>query len=100
MDAHEFMQGHADKACAGRIPEVVVEATPEAIEQARDAMAGFPYPPKSNKVVDAGIAGEHAFDVTYTGDGGERLTIREWVQQDGEGEWKIVRVEKPSYSEQ
>lgn len=95
-NAREFMQGHADKSCAGRTPEVLDEATPKAIEQARELLAGFPYPPKANTVVGAGRDGDdHVFDVTYTSKGGTSVSLREWVRSDGLGAWKIVKVEKP-----
>ena len=97
MDAREFMQGHADKACAGRISETFAEATSEAIEQARSLMTGFPYPPNSNNVEAIGTEGDdHIFDVTYTGDGDTYVSMREWVRKNDEGVWKIVKVEKPS----
>lgn len=90
------MQGHANKACAGKVAETFAEATPEAIGQARGLMEGFQYPPTSNHVVAIGTeGGDHVFDVTYTGDSGARLSMREWVRKSDDGGWKIVRVENP-----
>ena len=84
-DALAFMKGHANKACAGRIRETFAEATPEAIEQARVLMTGFPYPPKANTVVAGGADGDdYVFDVAYTGDGGATVALRELVRKNAD----------------
>lgn len=44
MDAREFMQGHADGAVAGKIPEILKDLTPEAMTQLGPLMAGAPQP--------------------------------------------------------
>lgn len=68
MDAREFMQGHAAKACEGRIPEIMGDLTPEALAQLGPLMAGAPNPLKTNTVVPVSQnGGDHIFDVTYTG---------------------------------
>ncbi len=96
MDAREFMQGHADKACEGRIPEIMGDLTPEALAQLGPLMAGAPNPLKTNTVVSVSQnGGDHIFDVTYTGDGGGTLSMRETVRQ-LDGTWRIVKLEKPS----
>lgn len=95
MNAQEFMQGHADKACAGKIAEIMADLTPESLAQVGALMAGGPNPPEANSVVSRGQDGEdHVFDVTYTG-GGNSLSMREWVRDVG-GTFKIVKLEKPS----
>ena len=96
MDAGEFMRGHADKASSGRIPEVLGDLTPEAMAQLPGLMARGPNPPTGNKVVAVGREGDdHVFDVTYTGDGGASITMREYVREI-DGAWKIARLEKPA----
>jgi hypothetical protein len=96
VDADEFMRGHADKASSGRIPEVLGDLTPEAMAQLPALMAGGPNPPTGNEVVARGQdGGDHVFDVTYTGDGGASITVREYVRQI-DGAWKIARLEKPA----
>jgi len=96
MEANEFMQGHADKACEGRIPEILGDLTPEAMAQLGPLMAGAPNPMKSNTVVPVSQnGGDHIFDVTYTGDGGATVSMRETVRQIN-GTWKIVNLAKPS----
>jgi hypothetical protein len=96
MDAQEFMQGHADKACNGKIAEVMGDLTPEALGQVGALMAGGPNPPKANTVVPVSQSGDdHVFDVTYTGDGDAKASMRETVRQI-DGTWKIVKLEKPS----
>ncbi|MHB8684525.1 MAG: hypothetical protein ACYC9X_09390 [Dehalococcoidia bacterium] len=95
MTAEEFMCGHADKACAGKIPEIMSDLTPEALAQVGALLAGAPDPLEANTVVPYGQEGGDAiFDVTYTG-GGKSVSMREWVRNVG-GTWKIVRLEKPS----
>jgi hypothetical protein len=95
MDAREFMQGHADKACEGKVQEILGDLTPEAMAQLGPLMVGAPNPFRSNSVVPAGKEGDdHLFDVTYTGDGGGTLAMREWVRQVGD-QWKIVKLAKP-----
>jgi hypothetical protein len=70
MNAQEFMQGHADKACAGKIGEIMADLTPESLAQVGPLMAGGPNPAEANSVVSRGQDGEdHVFDVTYTGGG-------------------------------
>lgn len=96
MDAQEFMQGHADKACAGRIAEIMGDLTPDALAQVGPLMAGAPNPLKTNTVVPVSKSGgDHIFDVTYAGDGGGTVSMRETVRQI-DGVWKIVKLERPS----
>ncbi len=95
MEALEFMQLHADNAVAGKIPEVMKDLTPEALQQAMPIIATGPNPIRSNSVVAAGQEGDdHIFDVTYSGDDGKSVSMREWVRQI-EGTWKIAKVTKP-----
>jgi hypothetical protein len=96
MDAKDFMQGHADKACAGKIAELMADLTPEAMGQVGPLMAGAPNPVKTNTVVPVSQTGDaHTFDVTYAGETGATVSMRETVRQI-DGTWKIVKVEKPS----
>lgn len=95
MNAQEFMQGHADKACSGRIPEIMADLTPEALGQLGPLLAGGPNPPKANTVVPVRQDGDdYIFDVTYTGDGGASASMRETVRQ-VDGTWKIVNLARP-----
>jgi hypothetical protein len=95
MDAREFMQGHADKAVAGKIAEIMGDLTPEAMAQLPALMVGAPNPMKANSVVPVRQSGdEHVFDVTYSGDNGS-VSMRETVKQ-VDGTWRIVRLEKPA----
>jgi hypothetical protein len=95
MDALEFMQTHADNATAGKIPEVMKDLTPEALQQVMPLMAGGPNPIKSNTVVAKGQeGGDFIFDVTYSGDGGRSVSMREWVRQI-DGVWKIAKLARP-----
>jgi hypothetical protein len=94
MDAREFMQGHADKAVEGRIPEIMGDLTPEAMAALPALMAGGPNPAKSNNVAAVGTEGDdHIFDVTYSNDTAT-VTMREWVRNI-DGTWKIVKLAKP-----
>jgi hypothetical protein len=94
MTAQEFMQGHADKACSGRIAEIMADLTPEAMGQVGALMAGGPNPPQANTVVAVSQNGDdYVFDVTYTGDG-KSASMRETVRQI-DGTWKIVNLAKP-----
>lgn len=94
MDALEFMQLHADNAVAGKIPDVMKDLTPEAMQQVMPLMAGAPNPIKSNSVVAKGQEGDHfVFDVTYSGDSGS-VSMREWVRQI-DGVWKIEKLAAP-----
>jgi hypothetical protein len=96
MTAQEFMQGHADKASTGRIPEIMGDLTPEAVAQLGPIIAGGPNPPKANTVVPVSQSGgDYVFDVTYTGDGDSKVAMRETVRQI-DGTWKIVSIVKPS----
>lgn len=96
MDAREFMQGHADKAVAGKIPEVMADLTPDSLAQVGALMAGGPNPIKSNSVVPVSEeGGTHIFDVTYHGDDGKSVSMRETVKQI-DGVWKIVNLTSPS----
>jgi hypothetical protein len=96
MTAQEFMQGHANKACEGRIAEILGDLTPEAMGQVGPLMAGGPNPPKANTVVPVSQNGDdYVFDVTYTGDGDAKASMRETVRQI-DGTWKIVSLVKPS----
>jgi hypothetical protein len=88
------MQLHADNAVAQKMPEVMKDLTPEALQQVMPLMAGAPNPITSNSVVAKGQEGEHhVFDVTYSGDGGS-VSMREWVRQI-DGVWKIEKLAKP-----
>ena len=92
MKAKEFMQGHADKACEGRIAEILADLTPEALAQLGPLMAGAPNPLRTNSVVAVSTAGgEHVFDVTYAGDGGATVSMRETVLEIN-GVLKIVNL--------
>ena len=94
MTAEEFMKEHAEKACTGRIAEILGDLTPEAMGQLGPLMAGGPNPPKENSVVPVSQAGDdYVFDVTYTGDGA-KASMRETVRQI-DGTWKIVALAKP-----
>ncbi len=91
MDALEFMQLHADNAVAQKMPEVMKDLTPEALQQVMPLMAGAPSPLKGNSVVAKGQEGsDFVFDVTYTGDTGS-VSMREWIR-DVEGTWKIMKI--------
>ena len=82
MNAEEFMRDHAMKASSGRIPEVLGDLTPEAMSQLAPLMAGGPNPMTGNSVsVVSSNGDDHLFDVTYTGDDGKSLTMRETVRQ-------------------
>lgn len=95
MNAQEFMQGHADKACAGKIAEIMADLTPDALGQLGPLMVGGPNPAKANSVTVVSQSGDdHIFDVTYTGDGDAKASMRETVRQI-DGTWKIVKLEKP-----
>jgi hypothetical protein len=90
------MQLHADNATAGKIPEAMKDLTPDALQQVMPLMAGGPNPIKSNSVVPQGQDGEDfIFDVTYSGDDGKSVSMREWVRQI-DGTWKIAKLAKPS----
>lgn len=94
--AREFMQGHADKAAAGKIAEIMGDLTPESMAQIGPLMAGAPNPATGNSVVPVSDNGdEHVFDVTYTGAGGASVSMRETVKQI-DGKWRIVKLEKPA----
>lgn len=96
MTAEEFMRDHADKASSGRIPEILSDLTPEAMGQLGPLMAGGPNPPKGFDVKAVSASGDdHVFDVTYTGDGDARVSMRETVRQ-VDGTWKIVKLEAPA----
>jgi hypothetical protein len=95
MTAEEFMREHANKACTGRIAEIMVDLTPEALGQVGALMAGGPNPPNANTVVPVSQnGGDYVFDVTYTGDGDAKASMRETVRQI-DGTWKIVALAKP-----
>jgi hypothetical protein len=94
MTAEEFMQEHANKACSGRIAEIMGDLTPEAMGQVGALMAGGPNPPQENSVVPVSQNGDdYVFDVTYTG-GGAKASMRETVRKI-DGTWKIVNLVKP-----
>jgi hypothetical protein len=94
MTAEEFMQEHANKACTGRIAEIMGDLTPEAMGQVGALMAAGPNPPQSNTVVPVSQNGDdYVFDVTYSGDG-KSASMRETVRQI-DGTWKIVSLVKP-----
>jgi hypothetical protein len=96
MNAEEFMRDHANKASSGRVPEILGDLTPDAMQQVMALMAGGPNPATGNNVTVVGTEGdEHVFDVTYTGDDGKSVSMREWVRQI-DGAWKIVKLEKPA----
>jgi hypothetical protein len=90
------MQGHANKACEGKIAEILGDLMPEAMAQVGPLMAGGPNPPKANTVVPVSQSGDdYVFDVTYTGGGDAKVSMRETVRQI-DGTWKIVSLVKPS----
>ncbi|MBI2723982.1 MAG: hypothetical protein HYX50_02865 [Chloroflexi bacterium] len=95
LDAEAFMRDHADKASTGRIAEILGDLTPEAMAQIGPLMAGAPNPLTGNSVSVVGQDGEdHIFDVTYTGDAGGSVSMRETIRKVGDT-WKIVAVKKP-----
>jgi hypothetical protein len=95
MTAEEFMRDHANKACTGRIGEIMGDLTPEALGQVGALMAGGPNPLKGNSVVPVSQNGDdYIFDVTYTGDGDASVSMRETVRK-VDGTWKIVNLVKP-----
>ncbi len=92
MEAQEFMQLHADNAVAGKMPEVMADLTPESMAQLGPLMVGGPAKATGNSVKVAGQDGDsHIFDVTYTGDDGKSVSMRETVKQ-VDGVWKIVNL--------
>jgi hypothetical protein len=96
MDAREFIQAHADNACAGKIAQVIGDLTPEAMGQLGPLMAGAPNPVKSHTIVPVKDDGtEFVFDVTYSGDDGKSVALRDTVRE-VDGTWKIVKLEKPA----
>jgi hypothetical protein len=96
MEALEFMQGHADKACAGKIPEIMGDLTPAAMAQLGPLMAGAPNPVKTNTVKTVSQDGDtFIFDVTYAGEDGKTVSMRETVKQ-VDGTWKIVNLAAPA----
>ena len=96
MNAQEFMQAHADNACAGRIAEVMKDLAPEALAQLPALMAGAPNPIKTNKVVPVSeSAGDYVFDVTYFGEDGKSVSMRETIRQI-DGTWKIAALNAPA----
>lgn len=96
MTAEEFMKRHADKACEGKFGEIMADLTPDAMAQVGALMAGAPQPLKSNTVARVSASGgDEVFDVTYTGEGGGTVSMRETLRQIN-GEWKIVSLERPS----
>ena len=96
MNAQEFMQAHADNACAGKIAEVMKDLTPEAMGQLGPLMAGAPNPIKTNKVVSVSEnGGDHIFDVTYFGEDGKSVSMRETIRQI-DGTWKIAGLAAPA----
>lgn len=96
MTAEEFMKRHADMACEGKIAEIMGDLTPDALAQVGALMAGAPQPLRSNTVARVpSSGGDEVFDVTYTGDGGATVSMRETVGQVN-GEWKIIKLERPS----
>jgi hypothetical protein len=96
MNAQEFMQLHADNACAGKMAEVMKDLTPEAMGQVGPLMAGAPNPLKTNKVVPVSDNGnDFIFDVTYFGDDGKSVSMRETIRQI-DGTWKIAGLAAPA----
>jgi hypothetical protein len=95
MTAEEFMRDHADKTSSGRIPEAIGDLTPQALAQLGPLMAGGPNRMTANTVKQVRDDGaDYTFDVTYTGDGDGKISMRETVRQ-VEGTWKIVKLEAP-----
>jgi hypothetical protein len=95
-EAEAFMRGHAEKASSGRIPEIIGDLTPDAMAQLPALMACGPNPPTGYNVAPVSQNGEeYVFDVTYTGDGDAKVTMRETVRQI-DGTWKIAKLEKPA----
>jgi hypothetical protein len=96
MNAQEFMQLHADNACSGKMAEVMKDLTPEAMGQVGPLMAGAPNPLKTNKVVAVSDNGsDFIFDVTYFGDDGKSVSMRETIRQI-DGTWKIAGLAAPA----
>ena len=96
MNAQEFLQAHADNACAGKFPEAMKDLMPEALAQLGALMAGAPNPIKTNKVVAVSQNGDdHIFDVTYFGDDGKTVSMRETIRQ-VDGTWKIAGLAAPA----
>jgi hypothetical protein len=96
MNAQEFLQLHADNAVAGKMAEVMKDLTPEAMAQVGPLMAGGPNPIKSNKVVAVSEnGGDFIFDVTYFGEDGKSVSMRETIRQI-EGTWKIAALAAPA----
>jgi hypothetical protein len=96
MDAEAFMREHADKASSGRIPEVMGDLTPEALQQLMPLMAGGPTALTGNIVTHVStVDGDYVFDVTYSDNDGKSVSMRETVRE-LEGKWRIVKLEKPS----
>ena len=95
MDAEAFMRGHAEKAAAGKIPEVLPDLTPEAMQQLMPMAGSLPNPVTGYDVAAISSAGgDFLFDVTYTGDG-KSMTMRETVR-DVDGTWRIVKIDTPA----
>ena len=94
MEALEFIQLHADNAVAGKRAEVIADLTAEAMQQAGAAFAGSPNPLTGNSVKPAGQDGDaQLFDVTYSGENGASITLRDKVEQIG-GAWKITGISR------
>ena len=59
-------------------------------------MGSAPNPVKSSTVVPVSEDGDtHVFDVTYSGDDGKSVSLRDTVKQ-VDGVWKIVSLSSPS----
>jgi hypothetical protein len=96
MNALEFIQLHADNACAGKIADAMKDLTPAAMGQIGALMAGAPNPIKTNKVVPVSQDGDdHIFDVTYFGEDGKSVSMRETIRQ-VDGTWKIAALTAPA----
>ena len=96
MNALEFMQLHADNACAGKIADVMKDLTPEAMTQLGPLLAGAPNPIKTSKIVAVSEdGGDYIFDVTYFGEGGKSVSLRDTILQI-DGTWKIAALAAPA----
>ena len=85
IHARPRRQGHRRQ-----IAEVMRDLTPESMAQLGPLMAGGPNPAEGKRSPRSARDGDdYIFDVTYTGDGDAKTSMRETVRQ-VDGKWKIV----------
>ena len=65
MNAEEFMRDHANKASSGRVPEILGDLTPDAMQQVMPLMAEGPNPATGNSVSAVGTEGVLTIDDTH-----------------------------------